>query len=165
MHEFWLSVRKTDAGCWEWEGSRNRQGYGECKGKPAHRVAWAITNGEIPAGMLVCHRCDNPPCCNPAHLFLGTPADNQADAARKGRKDQKLSRGAVAEIRALAARGIPHKNIAQMYGISPKTVWKIAAGVARPHVVASAPDLPPAAAPRQESAARPRVRAVPALLR
>ena len=43
MHEFWLSVRKTDAGCWEWEGSRNRQGYGECKGKPAHRVAMAKT--------------------------------------------------------------------------------------------------------------------------
>jgi hypothetical protein len=75
--------------CWEWIGPRTDRGYGHLvinkKNKRAHRVAYELAVGPIPAGLVVMHRCDNPPCCNPAHLSVGTVAENNADAARKGR--------------------------------------------------------------------------------
>ena len=92
---FWSKVRKGD-GCWEWAGCRSK-GYGKIalglesglpKGKrvvKAHRVSWLIHFGPIPDGLFVCHRCDNPPCVRPDHLYLGTCADNSRDMIRKGR--------------------------------------------------------------------------------
>ncbi len=82
---------ETDTGCWEYTGAMDSKGYGSIgtggrsKADRAHRVSWRLHHGEIPAGMYVCHRCDNPPCCNPAHLFLGTVQDNNADREAKGR--------------------------------------------------------------------------------
>ena len=82
----------TQSGCIEFMGKRQNKGYGHIgsgghKGRTllAHRVAWELANGPIPDGLLVCHRCDNPPCCNPEHLFLGTKSDNALDQIGKGR--------------------------------------------------------------------------------
>jgi hypothetical protein len=90
---FWHRVdMRAEDECWEWQGPRLPKGYGylSARGRAgceyAHRIAWEITNGAIPAGVFVLHHCDNPPCCNPAHLWLGTSGDNNRDAVRKGRQ-------------------------------------------------------------------------------
>jgi hypothetical protein len=86
---FFEKVYVQNQKCWIWHGSKNGDGYG-ClsfmgKSMGAHRASWLIHNGEIPEGKSVLHECDNPPCVNPAHLFLGTQGDNVRDCARKGR--------------------------------------------------------------------------------
>jgi hypothetical protein len=84
---FWNSVSKSGA-CWEWQGNRDACGYGffrlGTKMRRAHRVAYLLTHGQWPRPCCL-HSCDNPPCCNPAHLREGTPSDNQQDAVRRGR--------------------------------------------------------------------------------
>lgn len=89
----WSRVVDQPNGCREFTGCLNRWGYGKISfnGRPigAHRMAWILTNGPIPDGASVCHRCDNPPCCNPEHLFLGTQDDNMADMNTKGRQSNQ----------------------------------------------------------------------------
>lgn len=108
----WQKVNKNGPnGCWVYSGACDRRGYGRPatghKRYYAHRRSWEIHNGPIQKGLLVLHKCDNPPCCNPEHLFLGNDADNALDAARKGRTlrgeksyTAKLTEAQVREIRA-----------------------------------------------------------------
>jgi hypothetical protein len=149
QERFWRYV--TAAGtddCWEWTGARTEHGYGRLnKGRDhggrqvkAHRASWEIHNGPIPDGLQVCHRCDNPPCVNPAHLFLGTMRDNLRDAAAKGRTGpqrggsavcRKVTDEHVREIRERAAAGEDPRTIAPDYDIGRMYVYTLALGRAR----------------------------------
>lgn len=136
----------TDRGCWEYRGSRYPTGYGRLTGARtehlyAHRVSYEHANGPIADGLLVCHRCDNPPCMNPDHLFLGTFAENAADAVQKGRHTHGERAGTAvlseAEVRDVLSRvgsGEMCKDIASRYGVSPSLVSAIARGERWQHV-------------------------------
>ncbi len=97
--DFWARVDRSDLdGCWPWTRGRLAFGHGRTASLDApglreltHRIAWKLVNGPIPAGLCVLHRCDNPPCCNPAHLFLGTKLDNARDAGAKGRMGRHIA--------------------------------------------------------------------------
>jgi hypothetical protein len=125
---FWGKVAKGDPdACWEWTGRRHRQGYGifwiGTKPLLGHRVAFEFERGPIPAGQCVCHRCDNPPCVNPAHLFLGTQRENMRDMSRKRRR-HALSEGQVAEVRSLREGGLTVKQVAARFGVCGTTVMR-----------------------------------------
>lgn len=150
---FWGYVSRGEPGeCWEWNGYRHSFGYGMISrvGQhtmlTAHRVSWELTNGPIQDGKQVLHKCDNPPCCNPAHLFLGTHLDNMADAVAKGRLSfpvmrgesnpkARLTEGQVVEIRKrYAAGGISIRKLAAEYGVTFAPVQLIIAGKTWRHV-------------------------------
>ena len=118
-------------GCWGWDGYTDGFGYGRIqhggKVQQAHRVAWTLFNGAIPDGLCVLHRCDNPPCTNPDHLFLGTKKDNMADAMTKGRFRPrcKLSPDQVSAIRSSADRGT---DLSRQYQVAQSTISMIRMG-------------------------------------
>ena len=138
---FWkkVDVRENEPGeCWGWTGETFPAGYGRLQvgahSVVAHRVSWMVNRGEIPEGMRVCHRCDNPPCTNPWHLFLGTDADNVADKVSKGRQrpgaehpSAILSEDDVRAIRR-APESVSNREIATMYGISYSQAWNVRSG-------------------------------------
>ena len=87
-NRFWskVSYPGNDQDCWEWIAYRDKDGYGIFDNKRSHRLSWEFYNGDIPNNLHVCHECDNPPCCNPDHLFLGTALENNQDRTNKGRQ-------------------------------------------------------------------------------
>lgn len=147
---FWAKVvRLGDDDCWEWTAFRNPAGYGMIgidgvgTVRLAHRVAWQMAYGEIPAGMCVMHSCDNPACVNRAHLSLGTIADNNRDRHAKGRDGgvrgedsphAKLSDVAVHNIMVLRKEGLSYTEIAAAIGVTKATIYKVTKGRSWSHV-------------------------------
>ena len=133
---FWAKVAKKGPDeCWLWTASRlkffghgqfwARKADGKLMPEPAHRSSWKINVGPIPEGMCVLHRCDVPTCVNPAHLFLGSRADNIADMVAKGRQARgeskrgtRLTESQVVSMRNAVAAGNPQIDVAAQFGIS-----------------------------------------------
>lgn len=142
---FWEKVDRLDPDeCWEWQACRNSNGYGRMhsgrrKGEAvlAHRASWELHNGSIPDGLFVCHKCDNPACVNPEHLWLGTQADNNWDMFSKGRCNggcgpgeqngqSRLTNEQVITIRARYANGgTTHQELCDEYGVSIRTIGHV----------------------------------------
>lgn len=133
--------------CWAWTGHKDRDGYGITWVKPktikAHRLIFNLIRGPIPSGMLVCHKCDNPGCVNPEHLFLGSNSENIQDSISKGRWacgeskcGSKLTDGDVKEIRRLYDSGAqtPKQIAAQFQNVSYRLVWLVCRRKAWRHV-------------------------------
>jgi len=121
-------------GCRVWLGHVDEWGYGRARfdGRiiRTHRVAWELAHGPIPEGMRVLHRCDNPPCCNPDHLFLGTDRDNAADRDAKGRGrlnrgNPKLTPDQVRDIRRRHAAGESQTALARSFPVRQTTISEI----------------------------------------
>jgi hypothetical protein len=139
---FWSKVdQRADSECWPWTAAvrKSDEGYGafwlDGRHQPASRVAYLLSKGSIGEGLVVCHACDNPPCCNPDHLFLGTPLDNDRDKVRKHRQPfgekngfHKLTTSDVATIRnegvkinrrnTSAQKPVSYRSIAEKFGVS-----------------------------------------------
>lgn len=133
-----LAYPEPNSGCWLWTGNLNTGGYGRFgvdNARPyAHRASYEIHFGDIPDGLLVCHRCDNPACVNPQHLFLGTDLDNTKDMIAKGRmrKHCKVSDVEVAQIRAeYAAGGVSQTRLAKKFGLTQSWVSMLVNGLKR----------------------------------
>jgi hypothetical protein len=154
---FWAKVAQASNGeCWQWVASKNHDGYGQfgLKGRSvrSHRIAYILANGLIPDGMFVCHRCDNPSCCNPAHLFIGTCADNNSDKLAKGRNVPpppnstktrrrgekhhlaKLSEADVMEIRRRASLGETGTALGKEFGIGQQQASRLIKGKSWEHL-------------------------------
>lgn len=137
---FKRSYYKAANGCWEWVGALSKTGYGffSMRGSNmgAHRASYLLYVGDIPEGMLVCHKCDNPSCVNPDHLFIGDNSDNMADAMRKGRRGRKeiitvahhIAWSDEWGIRKLHLEGVSMEKISRRYRVARTVISKIIAG-------------------------------------
>jgi hypothetical protein len=144
---FWQRMRKNGS-CLEWTGATEFGGYGHAayKGKiqKTSRIAYQLIHGPIPVGMCVLHRCDNPLCCNPEHLFLGTIADNNRDKEMKNRGNHakgtrharaKLTEGLVLELRQRYSGGeSSYKKLAEEYDVHPATIREAVLGLTWRHI-------------------------------
>jgi hypothetical protein len=134
---FWDKIDKTDY-CWNWKKKPNKNGYGFFKfggsnNVEAHRVSWLVNFGIIPEGMYICHKCDNPMCVRPTHLFLGTPADNSNDMIKKGRQPRiighrKINYEVADQIRKDQLSGMTNKELRERYGLAKSTISYIVNG-------------------------------------
>lgn len=135
IRHFWERVN-TSGDCWTWSACRNERGYGVLgfRGTTilAHRMSHILCHGQVPCGLFVLHKCDNPPCVNPAHLFLGTDLDNKRDMVAKGRNSRgetvsKLSESQVLEIvrryrNEGESEGLTMKSLAKEFGVHFNTI-------------------------------------------
>lgn len=136
-------------GCWIFQNALSRQGYGRIrignKNINAHRVSYEYHVGNIPMGMYVCHKCDNPPCINPKHLFLGTALDNNRDAIKKKRNagcclpgtkniKAKLTEKQVLKMRKLRQSGMGYSRIGSFFGLTKSSTHKAIKGITWKHL-------------------------------
>lgn len=142
LTRFWERVKVLGIDdCWEWTGATETFGYGRfyfCgRTQTAQRVSWQLTNGPIPVGMCALHKCDNPPCVNPNHLFLGSKTDNAADRQSKGRTrcaigeaqgSSKLKTSEIEQIKRLRKTGLLQRDIAKRFNVSRSLVGMIVNG-------------------------------------
>lgn len=138
LARFWTKVEKTET-CWLWRGKITPNGYGSFSYRnrwyPAHRFLMETLRGSLPHHLFVCHACDNPLCVRPDHLFLGTTEDNMRDMREKGRRPAKLNAEQVREIlHLLEDTGLTLHQIAERFGVTKQTVWKIHRGKFWRHV-------------------------------
>ena len=141
MREF-LQLNESRPGCWVYPSPQDRDGYAfyteNQRPTRAHRRAFEITHGNIPRGLYVLHSCDNPPCCNPAHLFVGTAADNARDAMKKDRHSRGerngISKLTAAQVLAIRSDKRAQIEIAADYGIRQTTVSEIKRGNRWAHI-------------------------------
>lgn len=143
QQKFWNKVRRT-MGCWIWQGAILQSGYGchSTDGKlwRAHRLSYILVKGSIPQGLNVLHKCDNPRCVNPSHLFLGNQSDNLFDSIAKGRNGggenhryAKLTNGKVKLIRRLTGT-LSQRTLAKMFGVHRTTLRSVQRGETWRHV-------------------------------
>lgn len=144
---FWARVQKTD-GCWLWTGQKSEMGHGRLEDKMngrqvliAHRISWELHFGPVPDGLCVLHDCDNPPCVNPSHLFLGTRTDNSDDKVSKNRQAKgvafpqaRLTDELVRELRQRRLSGATCYQLARETGISRSVISRAVNGVTWRHV-------------------------------
>ncbi len=140
---FWnkITITSNPDLCWEWIGCLNPDGYGSFrlngKSEKSHRIAWSFPDYVIPDGMSICHSCDNPSCCNPKHLFLGTHLENMQDMKAKGRRNdnnhyKKLTDIEVEEIRNRYAMGnVRQIDLAIEYNVIQAHISRIVRKVMR----------------------------------
>lgn len=146
--DFWNRVQKTD-GCWLWTGAKNKRQYGHFavggKHMLSHRFSFLLHNLYLPAELHICHKCDNPPCCNPHHLFAGTRSDNLRDAVAKGiqlgnlgekRWNSKLKDADILRIRN-DFTGQSHASVARLFKVDPSVIVRVRSGERWSHVVES----------------------------
>lgn len=150
---FWEKVKRgSKKECWLWLGHTHCKGHGQIyymgRAHYAHRVAWILSIGEIPHGLFVLHACDNPPCVNPSHLFLGTQQNNVADMVAKGRMaygekrarkgenngGAKLKEADVLQIRERAAKGELLRLLADDFAVTEQCIWLIKERVNWKHI-------------------------------
>jgi len=147
---FWSKVdKKSTEECWVWKGTLDKRGYGQIsqnnKARAAHRLAYTYTYGAIPENMFVCHKCDNPPCVNPSHLFLGTLQENTADRDAKGRQVKgervntaKLTENQVLDILRLYKTGnYTLKDFVAIYHVNVETIRALIKGKTWKHLKVS----------------------------
>lgn len=146
---FWRNVSKSESTeCWDWLACTDKDGYGTMRvggrkvGK-AHRISHELNKGPIPKALFVLHRCDNPKCVNPAHLFLGTNKDNSDDKVKKGRNHITLgilngkAKLTADQVLTIKADSRTHKVIAKDYGVTQSAIDKIKAGLSWKHLEAA----------------------------
>lgn len=152
LNRFWSRVDIKDSSeCWNWLRLKDKDGYGriciDSTDVRAHRLSYIIHYGEIPKGLLICHKCNNPSCCNPCHLYAGTPKENMQDCKNSGRLKSyenirkyqqthfgekhpraKLTENQVLKIKKLLSKGIKQGILAEKFNISRQTISNINVG-------------------------------------